>query len=205
ALAQSRGLVGEHGLLPMRPYLGALARVSGGTLGGFVRAPSLFWISSSDTTLVIVCALGAVLSLAVACGVTNAGVMLVLWLLQTSLHAVGQIFWGYGWEIQLLETGMLAVFLCPWRTWEPFGERVTAPPEIVIWLFRWQIVRIMLGAGFIKLRGDDCWRDLTCLMSHYETQPNPSPLSWVLHQMPPWFQKGGVLLNHFVEVVVPVF
>ncbi len=36
----------------------------------------------------------------------------------------------------------------------------------------------MLGAGLIKLRGDPCWRDLTCLVYHYETQPNPNPLSW---------------------------
>jgi lipase maturation factor len=35
------------------------------------------------------------------------------------------------------------------------------------------------------------------------TQPNPHPLSWLLHQAPPWFHTIGVLFNHFVEVVVP--
>jgi hypothetical protein len=97
---------------------------------------------------------------------------------------------------------MLAVFLCPWRTWRPFAS---APPEIAVWLFRWLVVRVMLGAGLIKLRGDPCWRELTCLVTHYETQPNPSPLSWALHQMPPWFQTSGVLFNHFVELVCPFF
>lgn len=203
ALLQARGLVGEHGLLPMRAWLSALARVSGGRGLAFVRAPSLFWIDASDTSLVVVCALGAILSLAVVVGVTNAAVMLALWILQTSLHAVGQVFWGYGWEIQLLETGMIAVFLCPLRTWR--ARDATAPPEIAIWLMRWLVVRIMLGAGFIKMRGDPCWRELTCLLTHYETQPNPSPLSWVLHQMPPWFHQAGVLFNHFVELFVPVF
>ena len=62
----------------------------------------------------------------------------------------------------------------------------------------------MLGAGLIKLRGDPCWRDLTCLVYHYETQPIPNPLSWLLHQLPPWLHSAGVLFNHFVELVVPL-
>ena len=39
----------------------------------------------------------------------------------------------------------------------------------------------MFGAGLIKLRGDPCWRDLTCLDYHYETQPMPNPLSWFFY------------------------
>ena len=50
----------------------------------------------------------------------------------------------------------------------------------VIWLLRWLAVRIMWGAGLIKLRGDSCWRDLTCLDFHFETQPVPSPLTPLL-------------------------
>lgn len=40
---------------------------------------------------------------------------------------------------------------------------------------------------------------------HYETQPIPNPLSWYLHQCPFWFQDLGVLINHFVELIVPFF
>jgi len=67
------------------------------------------------------------------------------------------------------------------------------------------IVRIMLGAGLIKLRGDPCWRDLTCLYYHYETQPLPNPVSWWLHFRPHWFQKLGVVFNHVAELVAPWF
>ncbi len=65
----------------------------------------------------------------------------------------------------------------------------------VIWLFRWLAFRIMLGAGLIKLRGDPCWRDLTCLYYHYETQPIPNPLSWWLHFLPRWVHRAGVALQ----------
>ena len=30
----------------------------------------------------------------------------------------------------------------------------------------------MFGAGLIKIRGDECWRDLSCMDYHYETQPH---------------------------------
>ncbi|KAG7506993.1 lipase maturation factor 1 [Solea senegalensis] len=72
-----------------------------------------------------------------------------------------------GWETQLLETGFLAIFLCPLWTLSQVPRR--CPPSLVcIWTFRWLIVRIMLGAGLIKIRGDKCWRDLTCMDYHYE-------------------------------------
>jgi hypothetical protein len=75
----------------------------------------------------------------------------------------------------------------------------------VIWLFRWLGFRIMIGAGLIKLRGDPCWRDLSCLYYHYETQPIPSPISWYLHFAPHWFHKFGTAWNHFIELIVPWF
>src|SRR5205085_531761 len=79
------------------------------------------------------------------------------------------------------------------------------PPAIVMWLIVWMLFRTMFGAGMIKVRADPCWRDLTCLFYHYETQPLPKPLSWYLHHSPRWFHKAGVLFNHFTELIVPWF
>jgi hypothetical protein len=47
------------------------------------------------------------------------------------VHA-GQDWYGYGWEIQLLETGFLAIFLVPLVDARPFPRR--APPIALIWL-----------------------------------------------------------------------
>jgi hypothetical protein len=127
--------------------------------------------------------------------------MAALWALYMSFVHVGQDWYGYGWEIQLLETGFLAIFLCPLASVRPFPRRRPAP--IVIWLFRWLIFRIMVGAGLIKIRGDSCWRDLTCLQFHYETQPNPNPFSRVLHFEPHWLAAVGVVFNHVTELVAP--
>ena len=62
----------------------------------------------------------------------------------------------------------------------------TRAAAVGLWLFRWLIFRIMLGAGLIKMRGDPCWRDLTALYYHFETQPIPNPLSRFFHFLPHW-------------------
>ncbi|XP_039935271.1 lipase maturation factor 1 [Hirundo rustica] len=63
----------------------------------------------------------------------------------------------------------------------------------------------MLGAGLIKIRGDRCWRELTCMDYHYETQPVPNPISYFMHRSPWWFHRFETLVNHFIELVVPFF
>jgi hypothetical protein len=116
---------------------------------------------------------------------------------------IGQDWYGYGWEIQLLETGFLSIFLCPLIDPRPFPKR--PPPMPIIVLFRWLIFRIMFGAGLIKLRGDDVWRNGTALYYHFETQPLPGPLSRWLHFLPRILLKCGVWYNWLAELVAPLF
>ena len=40
---------------------------------------------------------------------------------------------------------------------------------------------------------------------HYETQPIPNPLSYYLHQTPKGLHQFEVLVNHFIELFVPLF
>jgi hypothetical protein len=142
-----------------------------------------------------------VLSLVVTAGFANAPLLFALWLVYLSFVHVGQIFYGYGWEMLLLETGFLAIFLAP--AWELHPLSPSPPSTLVVWLLRWVVFRLMFGAGLIKLRGDPCWLELTCLYYHYETQPLPNPLSASLHHAPMWFHRASVLFNHLVELLVP--
>jgi hypothetical protein len=203
AARQASPLIGEHGLTPLSAYLQAVRDHFGSTAEAVVKLPSLFWIAHSDGVLIGAAWLGVALSFALLAGYANAITMTLLWALYISFVHVGQRWYGYGWEMQLGETGFLAIFLCPLTDGRPFPSR--PPPTPIIWLNRWLIVRIMLGAGLIKLRGDPCWRDLTCLYYHFETQPIPGPLSRSFHFLPHWMLEGGVLYNHFAELVAPLF
>ncbi len=199
AATQVVPLIGADGLTPASLWLHEVARALGSRAAGFLQFPSLFWLGASDGALVGVAWLGVGLSLLLLAGFANAILLALLWALYMSLVHVGQEWYAYGWEIQLLETGFLAIFLCPLLDPRPFPRR--APPVAVLWLFRWLVFRIMLGAGLIKLRGDPCWRDFTCLDYHYLTQPIPNPLSPWFHFHPPLVHRLEVLYNHFVELV----
>jgi hypothetical protein len=167
----------------------------------FRRSPSLFHLRYSDRLLTGVAWAGAALAAAALLGLPEQGpawlsaaVWLAMWALYLSVVNVGQTFYGFGWETLLLEAGFLAVFL---------GPADTAPPALVLWLFRWLLFRVEFGAGLIKLRGDRCWRDLTCLDYHHETQPLPGPFSWWFHHLPRPLHRVEVLANHATQLVVP--
>jgi len=191
-LRQYLPLLGENGLYPIRFFI---EKVS------FYRAPSLFFINHSDGAFLVMGWVGLVLSLMALTGFSEAYaswfsslIWALLWVIYLSFVNLGQAFYGFGWESILLETGFLAIFL---------GSAKTEPPKIIFWLLRWVLFRIMFGAGLIKLRADPCWRDLTCMVYHYETQPIPNPLSWFFHRFPLWVHKGEVLFTHFVELIIP--
>ncbi|MFE9411129.1 lipase maturation factor family protein [Streptomyces sp. NPDC006704] len=193
AARQFRALIGERGMLPVPAFV---ERVP------FRRAPSIFQLRYSDRWFASCAWAGALLAAAVAAGAADAlplwAAMVcwaVLWALYLSIVNVGQTWYGFGWESLLLEAGFLAVFL---------GNDDVAPPVIVMWLLRWVLFRVEFGAGLIKMRGDPCWRDLTCLYYHHETQPMPGPLSWFFHHLPKPVHRVEVAANHVVQLVVPL-
>jgi hypothetical protein len=194
-------LLGSRGLLPAWAFLHWIRDRLGGA--AYWQYPTLFWLDASDGAMHVASWAGVGLSIAALAGATNALLQVALWLLYMSFVHVGQIFYAYGWELQLLETGFLAIFLCPLRSISSLPR--TATPRLVVWLLRWLIFRVMIGAALIKLRHDPCWRDLTCLDYHFETQPNPNPISWWMHRAPHGAHALGLLFNHFVELVVPWF
>ena len=198
---QLKPLLGEKGLTPTPLFLSQFQTEAGSFGQAFLHLPSLFWFWHSDDFMVGAAWVGTCFSILVLVGFANGFLLLFLWALYLSFVHIGQDWYGYGWEIQLLETGFLSIFLVPFIDGRPFPK--SSPPQQVIWLFRWLIFRIMLGSGLIKMRGDPCWRDLTCLKYHYETQPIPNPLSPYFHFMPLWFHKAGVLYNFLAELVAP--
>ncbi|HKP06805.1 MAG TPA: lipase maturation factor family protein [Microbacterium sp.] len=201
SLNQFRPLLGEHGLLPA-PELLEWVRTS--KRGARMLRPTLFrWLRYTDRRLVALCGTGIVVAAALVAGLPQLGppwvpmlCFLALWLGYMSITSIGQTFYGFGWEMLLLEAGFLAAFL---------GSNDQPPPVVVIVLFWWLVFRLEFGAGMIKIRGGREWRDLTALTYHHETQPMPGPLSRQAHLLPRWFHKGEVLGNHFAQLVVPWF
>lgn len=192
AVNEFKPLLGETGLLPVPLWIRHVP---------FRASPSLFYLAPKDWAFTAAAWLGVVLSCLALTGIAerfsslaSAVVWALLWVLYLSFVNVGQTFYAFGWESILLEAGFYGIFL---------GGRAIAPQLVMIILLRWLCFRVMFGAGLIKLRGDPCWRDLSCLDYHYQTQPMPNPLSWYFHWGPEWTHQAGVWVNHFAELVVP--
>ncbi|MFF4960071.1 lipase maturation factor family protein [Streptomyces sp. NPDC001222] len=193
AALQFRALMGERGMLPVPRFV---ARVS------FRQAPSVFHLHYSDRFFAACSWAGCAVSAALVAGLDSQVPLwaaMVLWLIPWALYLsivnVGQTWYSFGWESLLLEVGFLAVFL---------GNDEIAPPVVVLFLLRWVLFRVEFGAGLIKIRGDACWRRLTCLDYHHETQPMPGPLSWFFHHLPKPLHRAEVAANHVTQLIVPV-
>ena len=199
---QIKGLVGSQGILPAKEFL--LAKQNWGP-SRFVQIPTLCWWNASDAFLQFLCWSGGVLAVLLFVGIAPVPVLIALWVFYLSLFSVCRIFLGYQWDILLLETGFLAIFMAPFDLVPGFPP-TTAPPKIILWLLWWLVFRLMFSSGMAKLRsGDRSWRTLVALRCHYETQPLPTWTAWYLRQLPVWFHKLSVVVMFAIELVAPLF
>ncbi|KAL7548253.1 hypothetical protein ACHAWF_011547 [Thalassiosira exigua] len=216
AARQNRGLMGSAGLVPARGYMDELRRTYDSPTRGFLSHPTVYWFAGAsleDWHLDATAAFGTTVSLAVAGGLDSWLAMLALWTSHFSIVTVaeGNSFYSYGWESQLLETGFLSMWLCDLPCCFRGSNASSRPSLPVLWLFRWLCARISVGAGLIKIRGGECWRNKTCLYHHFETQPIPSPMSFFFHFLPKSALRRAVDLDFFVQlyavwmVLVPGF
>ena len=183
---QILGLVGHAGILPLGDHLGAARRALGDT--AYRILPTLFWLDSSDASLLAGCVVGAFLGLLVILNRSTRAALIGLFVLYLSYFYAGQDFTGFQWDLLLLEAGFLAIFLSS-------GSR------IVIWLYRWFVFRYLFLAGAAKLlSGDPTWRDFTALEYHFWTQPLPTPLAWYAAELPDWLLIGATAATLLVEL-----
>jgi hypothetical protein len=185
------GLYGANGVLPMGPYLNAV-KEQVAWYDQLRLVPSIFWISHADIFLQVVCAVGAVLAVALFLGWAPRVMSLLLWALYLSFVAVGRDFLRFQWDVLLLEAGFLSIFLTP------------QPSGLVVWLLHWLNFRLIFSSGMVKwMSGDASWHNFTALTYHYYTQPLPTWIAWYMNQLPLWFQKFSTGLVLAVEVFVP--
>jgi predicted DCC family thiol-disulfide oxidoreductase YuxK len=209
---QVDGLVGSNGLSPVNQFLSAIRAQIGPDAYGLL--PTLCWFNSSDAFLHFLCGSGALCSLLLIVGIAPAAALVILFVLYLSLTIAGQVFFNFQWDVLLLETGFLSIFLAPWRLWP--GElllwaRSPAPAaaslsRVGLFLLKLLLFKLMLMSGVVKLTsGDDSWWKLTALDYHYWSQPLPTVFGWWADKSSEWFKHFSVAFCLVVEIIVPVF
>jgi predicted DCC family thiol-disulfide oxidoreductase YuxK len=229
---QVDGLVGSNGMSPVNQFLPA-ARQQLGTDAYFLL-PTLCWFDSSNAFLHFLCGGGVVLSLLLISGVAPALSLVALFVFYLSLAIAGQVFLNFQWDVLLLETGFLSIFLAPWRLWPrdlswwpgssafAWVRRDKATPAAAspvsragLFLLKFLLFKLMLMSGVVKLTsGDDSWgwvnhsfhwSALTALDYHYWSQPLPTVFAWWADKTPEWFKHFSVAFSLVVEIIVPFF
>ncbi|KFG56329.1 putative rhoptry protein [Toxoplasma gondii FOU] len=206
AFNQAQGLIGSDGILPAQTHADSIREVLAeeDTWTKIKAFPSLFlFLPANDFWIHCLPFLGILVSLVTGVlGGSNGFVMLFLWILYQSVNSIGQEWYAFGWESELLEIGFLSIWLCPFWSFSRLPASWPTP-KICVWGNRWLLFRLMLGAGLIKLRNDSLWTDLTALDYHYETMPIPNPFSWYMHNQSHTAHAFQVIVNHVVECVFP--
>jgi len=219
---QVDGLVGSNGMSPVGRFLPAVRQQLGPD--AYFLLPTLCWFDSSNAFLHFLCGGGVVLSLLLIFGIAPALLLATLFVFYLSLAIAGQVFLNFQWDVLLLETGFLSIFLAPWRLWPrdliwwPGGAPpVTAAPvsRVGLFLLKFLLFKLMLMSGVVKLTsGDDSWgwlnqsfhwNALTALDYHYWSQPLPTVFAWWADKTPEWFKHFSVAFCLAVEIIVPFF
>ena len=198
---QVDGLSGARGIYPAEKFLEAVGREPGPEK--YWYCPTLLWLHPTDGFLHVLCAAGVVLSALSLTGLAPPIIFFLLYAVYLSLLQAGGTFYHFQWDILLLETGFLAMFLAPWKI-RPGAAREAPPSLLGVWLVRWLLFRLMFESGVVKLLWhDETWLNLTALNYHFESQPLPTWIGWYAHQLPEWFKKASVAAMYAIEIGVP--
>jgi predicted DCC family thiol-disulfide oxidoreductase YuxK len=225
---QIDGLVGSNGMSPVSQFLRMVRPQLG--LDAYFLLPTLCWFDSSNAFLHFLCGGGVLLSLLLIFGVAPALSLVVLFIFYLSLTIAGQVFFNFQWDVLLLETGFLSIFLAPWRLWPrdlllwpgsaiPDTAKTSTTTSPVsragLFLLKFLLFKLMLMSGVVKLSsGDDSWgwlnhsfhwSALTALDYHYWSQPLPTVFSWWADKTPEWFKHFSVAFCLAVEIIAPFF
>ena len=210
---QVDGLIGGDGVSPVNQFLPAVHAQLG--KAAYAILPTLCWFSTSNAFLHFLCGGGAVLSVFLIFGIAPARSLVALFAFYLSLTLAGHTFVSFQWDILLLETGFLSIFLAPWRLWPTeliFLARSPSPATAApvsragLFLLKFLLFKLMLMSGVVKLTsGDDCWWNLTALDYHYWSQPLPTVFAWWADKSPEWFKHFSVAFCLGIEIIVPFF
>jgi hypothetical protein len=175
-----------------------------GTSARWWQAPTLAYLRPDDAFIHALCTFGIISAIGLIIGVLPMLMTAILWTTYLSLAVVGQTFLSFQWDALLLEAGFLAILWSP-PLWAGPKSR-HEPSRIVHFLFRWLLFRLMFLSALTKwIAGDECWRDMTALRYHFETQPLPTWTSWYAHHSPNWMLSLSCIIMFFIEFVVPFF
>ena len=197
---QIKGLIGPNGILPAGDYLSVVSAAMHGLR--FWSAPTLFWISSSDLAMAIVCWAGLLASLLVIFNVWPRMALVICFVCFLSFVSAAQDFAGFQSDGMLLEAGFLSLFFAP-TGFLPGLSKMSALSRASLFLLLWEWFCVYFESGVVKIAsGDKSWRNLSALDDYYQNGPLPTWIGWYAQKLPHGVHAATVILTLAVELFV---
>lgn len=196
---QIRGLIGPRGILPAHSYLQTVAQ----SLGHWERlwyAPSLLWLCSDSSTLMVLCWMGMLASVLVIVNLWPRANLAICFVLFLSFVSAAQDFSSYQSDGMLLEAGFISLFFAP-PGLRPGWALDYHPSRASLFLLLWEWFRIYFESGVVKLAsGDPEWRNFTAMDQYYQNGPLPTWVGWYVQHLPHWFHAATVWATLSLEL-----
>jgi len=202
-VSQLPGLIGSAGITPLAELLDALTAKYGDD--AWWRAPSLFWLSGSETMITIVGWVGLAASGCLTVGAAPRLASAVCYAVYLSIRSIDDVplrWFNWPFDDLLTEAVFVAIWMSP-RGWLVRLSRLPTPPTWCRWLLIWMVFRLMFGTGITKVLAGGSWLELDALRDFLLTQPQPTLLAMWCRELPPWVLQTAAGYTVLYELVAP--
>ena len=201
---ESAALIGPHGLVPLPDVMAQLRSAQPTAWESYLKAPTLFWFSSSPAMIQAVQWGGLFAAIALLANVLPRLALLGCWLSLLSFARGWLIFSDPQIDWLMLEVALLCIPFAP-AGFRPGIGAASPPRPLVIFMVRWLLFRVMFESGLAKiLSGDPHWANLSAMDTLYEVAPCPTILGYFDHQLPHFWHVGEAILTFAAELVAPL-
>lgn len=202
-IAESAALIGPEGVAPLSAIMDALRELHPNAVVGFLRAPSLFWLSHAPGMITLLQWTGCFAAAAVVLNLWPRLALFVAWACFLSFVALSHFFSATQPDQLMLEVALLCIPFAPAGLRPGLGVGL-APRRIAVFALRWMLIRLMFEAGLAKfVFGAAMWRDFTAMDVMYETAPFPTIIGFAFHQLPHAFHILEILITFIAEIPAP--
>ncbi|MEO6876075.1 MAG: lipase maturation factor family protein [Opitutaceae bacterium] len=203
-IREGQALVGPRGIAPLTEFFNQLHEKFPNFLEAFIRAPSLFWLSSSGGMVTLLAWAGLIAAVALVLNLWPRLALFGCWVIFVSFVTTWRVFSAAQLDRLMLETALLLIPFAP-AGFRP-GLGASSPPRpIAVLMVRWLLFRVMFESGLVKLTaGDPHWRNFTAMEVMYETSPFPTIFGYIDHSLPHAYHVFEIFLTFLAELVAPV-
>jgi hypothetical protein len=203
-IREASGLIGPDGIIPVAQFSEMVGKLFPNAVLRFIRAPSLFWISTDPRMIHALGWVGLGAAVALVLNLWPRMALFACWAIFLSFISVWQIFSPTIIDQLMIETALLCIAFAP-AGFRPGLGAASPPRPIAVFMMRWLLFRIMFASGLVKVfAGDSHWRDFTALDVMYETNPSPTILGYFDAHLPHAYHVFEILLTLTAEIVGPL-